>query len=116
MEKKVEGKGVKRWLNNLLGRSEPRVSSPTSERPRVVALSDHVLESFTYDGYDIEARIYPDRSLELYVFLKGQCCLEGDYSADRVWSWSLHATNAYVPGYGVRSYLKQYALQRANKE
>ena len=105
METKISGARLKQWLCKLLGCEVPIQSSPPVYR-------NGNLETFQYDGYDMEVRLFPDqRSLRIRVHLKGNCVAVGDYPhPGGVIHW--HEDGLHYPSYKTRKYMQEYAKKR----
>lgn len=105
METKVQK--LKRWLCKLLG---CEVQAPKAV-PAVYTNGD--LETFHYDGYDVEVHLCPDQyALSMRVYLKGSCVLVGEcvLGAATEWQYGTH-----YPSYKTRKYMQEYATKRLYK-
>lgn len=117
MEAKIER--LRAWLCRLLGCPPSHETAPEPELvtgPSVTQTRhlDHTLETFRYDVYDIEIRIFKDL-VTLAIFIGGQRCLNGWFKADGQYEWQ-DPVGEIVPSYKTRLYLKQYAQERFPKE
>lgn len=110
----TEVKGIKTWLSKILDKILGE--SRTCYECNPSALPSYELEKFSHEGYDIEMRVYKDRNVHISAFLKGQCCLDGWLTPNGDWTWNSFPNAPHLPGYRIRTYLKQYAQERINKE
>lgn len=102
METKVQK--LKRWLCRLLGCEDlVRQMNP-------VVLKNGDLETFHYDGYDMEIHLLPaQRALRMKAYLKGSCVLVGDCRLDEAMEWQ---QGTHHPSYKTRKYMQDYAAKR----
>lgn len=96
--------GIIDWLKSLWSSDEPKVIIKRIEGTNI--------ETFKYDGYDVEIHIYSDRVCSA-IYLKGRLLIktyrfsspEGVYvdagTPERIW-----------PSYKVRNYVMQYTAKR----
>lgn len=106
METKVRQK-LKRWLCKLLG------CDVTASKTTPVVHKAGDLETFQYDGYDVEVYLFPEtQSLKIQVYLKGSCVLSGDCRVKTPVEWIY---GAHYPSYRTRKYIQDYAEKRLTK-
>lgn len=115
METKGKIQRVKKRLCELLCGSCFQASPG---HPMVTEHREFRLETFPYDGYDIEIKVHPDHGIQLSAYLKGRLCLSGWFYSANDWAWApLSESYAdHIPNYQVRLYLQRYALKRLKKE
>lgn len=100
---------LKRLLCKLLGCAD---LLPQSSAPAVFVNGD--LETFHYDGYDVEVYLYSDQlALQVRIYLKGTQVLVGNCQLGGAVEWQ-HC-GAHHPSYKTRKYMQEYATRRLYK-
>jgi hypothetical protein len=105
METKAEK--LRRLLCKLLGCED---FFPKPPAPAIHVTGN--LETFHYDGYDVEVHLFPEnQALQVQVYLKGTLALIGECKLGAAIEWHY---GSHHPSYKTRKYMQEYATKRLN--